>query len=178
VPKDGGTCECNLEAKEQSATTTCEVSNPFGTCSGSRSCGPDGLSPCDAAAPVAEECNGIDDDCDGIKDEDIPSDTCKVTNMYGTCTAPIWCQGGTWSPCAAPAPGPDLCDGLDNDCDGVPDRFCNLLLQGGMMGDGGLSGAEAGTWSMVQSVGTPRVVGSSSDGTYRLLARGPLGGEP
>ncbi len=45
------------------------MANEFGTCSGKRVCTAEGLSPCDAATPEAEVCNGIDEDFDGDVDE-------------------------------------------------------------------------------------------------------------
>ncbi|RMH42294.1 MAG: VWA domain-containing protein [Deltaproteobacteria bacterium] len=50
------------------------------------------------ATPVDEVCNGLDDDCDGLIDEDL--------SCVPTCTPT----------------GPDVCDGVDNDCDGAIDE--------------------------------------------------------
>ena len=53
-----------------------------------------------ADAVVAELCNGLDDDCDGLIDEDTDS-----LNACGGCGM-------------LPA---ERCDGVDNDCDGIRD---------------------------------------------------------
>lgn len=49
----------------------------------------------------AESCNAIDDDCDGLTDEE------NVCGATSTC-----------------APNPEVCDGTDNDCDAQVDEGC------------------------------------------------------
>ena len=71
---DDGECECNNLAIEEAAATTCSLSNEHGTCLGSRYCAPVGLTPCDAATPVEEICDYLDNDCDGETDEGFPID--------------------------------------------------------------------------------------------------------
>ncbi len=66
---DTGTCPCAGKSVELGLSTPCQVTNEFGTCKGQRVCTDSGLTECDAAAPSIEECNGIDDDCDGEVDE-------------------------------------------------------------------------------------------------------------
>jgi hypothetical protein len=75
-------------------------------------------------------------------------------------------------------PGPDVCNRQDDDCDGIIDELCNVSVHGQIMGDGGLPAATDGVWSVRQSVGTPRVVGASSDTKFQVRALGALGGEP
>ena len=81
--------------------------NPGDTCS-------------DACSPSAESCNGRDEDCDGRVDEDVRR-SCGTD--VGECVAGTEvCSGGAWSACAgAVGPSPEVCDVLDNDCDGVSD---------------------------------------------------------
>ncbi|MBM4356093.1 MAG: hypothetical protein FJ109_20265, partial [Deltaproteobacteria bacterium] len=69
----------------------------------------------------AEECNGIDDDCDGAMDEDTGGGACTVENPWGTCTGTTVCLSGNAS-CDAKEPEPEACDGKDNDCDGDTDE--------------------------------------------------------
>ncbi|MBM4372045.1 MAG: hypothetical protein FJ098_10355, partial [Deltaproteobacteria bacterium] len=66
---DAGVCPCTAKAVALGLTTPCVLENRFGACAGVRACTKDGLGPCDAAEPLAEICNGQDDDCDGEADE-------------------------------------------------------------------------------------------------------------
>ncbi len=68
----GGQCPCSPLSVSDGASTRCGKSNTFGTCTGTRVCAADGLSPCDAKEPRGETCDGEDDDCDGATDEGFP----------------------------------------------------------------------------------------------------------
>ena len=69
--------------------------------------------------PPEELCNGVDDDCDGAVDEEQPVSSCGL----GPCahTEPT-CLDGQPSVCD-PFQGatPEVCDGVDNDCNGLAD---------------------------------------------------------
>ena len=78
-----------------------------------------------AVTPTQELCNGKDDDCDGGVDEDFP-------NLGQVCNKGS-CQGDGHYVCNALGkdvvctvssldPTPEICDGIDNDCDGVVDE--------------------------------------------------------
>jgi len=67
-------CGCTGLAVANAAQTACYVENDEGKCAGKRSCTELGLSDCDAQTPLAEACNGADDDCDGEVDEPKLSD--------------------------------------------------------------------------------------------------------
>ncbi len=81
---------------------------------------------CDAApgAPADERCNGIDDDCDGTPDEGFGlGQPCRAG--LGACAVDGVgiCRDG--EPACEGEPGPpgdEVCDAVDNDCDGAVDE--------------------------------------------------------
>jgi len=139
---DGADCECGSAAVDSGARTVCTISNGFGECTGSRYCDADGLSACDAAIPGIETCNGIDDDCNGLTDEGVQSNyyldsdadgfgnaaiqvvACQVPDGYSADDTD--CDDTRKVVCPSCA---EVCDTLDNDCDGIVDggvRSCDI----------------------------------------------------
>jgi hypothetical protein len=80
------------------------------------------------ATPVPESCNGADDDCDGVVDEDASglalSEPCNDAGGLGVCVGGLrFCESGAWDECVGSVtPQPETCDGLDNDCDEQSDE--------------------------------------------------------
>ena len=108
-----GVGECGsgtVECAPTSVGATCST-NPNGSASGAS----------------REACNGKDDDCDGETDEldDLDPDDAPC-GVAGVCAGlPIArCSDGDWvcDTQGLPDFGSELCDGLDNDCDGDTDE--------------------------------------------------------
>ncbi|MBM4370923.1 MAG: hypothetical protein FJ098_04670, partial [Deltaproteobacteria bacterium] len=143
---DAGVCPCTATSVALSLATPCVVENRFGACPGLRVCTPEGLSGCDASEPVAELCNGLDDDCDGAVDEPLEQggdyvnlcadgnpctqDTCQGAGGCdhlalgggecvdgNPCTAGDHCEGGTCLGLPVICDDGDPC--TDETCDGL-----------------------------------------------------------
>jgi hypothetical protein len=124
-----GTCTCS--AANQGGVRTCQgLTNQFGTCLGTQTCdAATGWSACTARGASAETCNGIDDDCDGIVDENVPGvgAACTNSNAAGTCPGVTACNGAAGIQCAGQVPTQELCNGIDDNCNGqIDEGFANL----------------------------------------------------
>ena len=117
VPVDAP-CDCSASAIAKGLSTWCAVDNAWGSCPGTRLCGPAGLGSCQGQVPAEEQCDGADDDCDGQTDEGLAPEPCAD----GACAGIATCQGAAGWVCDAPAAVDEVCNGADDDCDGETDE--------------------------------------------------------
>jgi hypothetical protein len=93
------------------------VGNP-----GQQDCNNNGVGDaCDAINPGAadSDCDGVDDNCNGTADDQyVPTPTSCGVGQCAASGALICVAGAQSNTCTPGAPGSELCDGKDNDCDG------------------------------------------------------------
>ncbi|PKN54918.1 MAG: hypothetical protein CVU56_23975, partial [Deltaproteobacteria bacterium HGW-Deltaproteobacteria-14] len=162
-----GSCGCLDE--DGGDTRTCLRTNGLGTCYGQETCDPDsGWVGCTVSAPVAEVCDGVDNDCNGAID-DVPGRgaACQNSNGFGSCQGVLDCQAGSAAlVCVGRVPAAETCNYVDDDCNGhTDDAWAADLFQGCSAGLG-----------MCQRFGYTQCK-PAGDGTQCSVAAGPTATE-
>jgi hypothetical protein len=89
-------------------TSTCDLTGTWGPCTGE-------------VTPTPEVCDGLDNDCNGTKDEGLGTTTCG----QGICTTSTDnCIAGVPQTCVPGTPQVEKCNGVDDSCNGVVDEGC------------------------------------------------------
>ena len=111
--------------------------SPFGVCGQAAHAG---MTQCSAGQIVCgganvlkpndlpEMCNGQDDDCDNVVD-DNPSDAgnaCGISNIAPCSFGTQQCVNGALACVGAVNPGVEMCNGIDDDCDGTVDKAMGM----------------------------------------------------
>ena len=126
-----GDCDCAWTPGNLGTWSDCRISSAEGSCEGLRKCEAEGLTPCSAPFPESEVCDGTDNDCDGLVDEEVAVAPCEVGIVSGACPGVLVCQMGALK-CVGEGATAEVCDGEDNDCDGEVDEpgaaDCNELF--------------------------------------------------
>ena len=99
----------------------------------SSTCGGEDCDDMDASInPGAVEiCDNLDNNCDGTVDEncdcvDSQEQSCGSTDVGECVKGTKTCLNGEWSSCSSSIePVTEICDSLDNDCDGTVDEGCS-----------------------------------------------------
>lgn len=131
-------CDGNIDESFPEKSRDCQIPQRTGRCAqGSYLCRGNALLCVPRFSASQEICDGQDNDCNGLIDESFPLQgaSCVVSQQQGACRDGTQaCVGGRATCVPLRQPQPEVCNGLDDDCDGSIDFGCAWVLSGG--GDG------------------------------------------
>lgn len=126
---DGIDCPCMPDGSTRSCYSGGATTKGVGECKdGTQTCTNMAWGPCEnEVLPATEACDGKDNDCDTMTDENIPKTTCG----QGACLVTVeTCVNGMPQPCMPGQPKPETCNGLDDDCNLFIDDGLGMLTCG------------------------------------------------
>jgi len=127
-------CDGTSDVMPVDVGQVCDTGNPGICAAGRTDCDPNrGALFCIPDQSIGiEVCDGVDNDCDGLTDEDDEGEPISMSCYYGAegtagvgeCEAGLrTCSGGFLQDCLNQViPIPELCDGLDNNCNNEVDE--------------------------------------------------------
>ncbi|OGL89122.1 hypothetical protein A3H75_00310 [Candidatus Uhrbacteria bacterium RIFCSPLOWO2_02_FULL_51_9] len=118
-----------------------------------------------------ETCNNLDDDCDGIRDDNVTRNCSNECRNAGTQT----CNAGAWGACNAQAcppvcvPQAETCNREDDDCNGLEDDNVFRNCQNGCEGS---EVCENGIWGPCSTQLQPETCNNRDDDCDRVVDDG------
>jgi hypothetical protein len=117
-------CDGAVDDGNPGGGASCTTTRPGVCAPGTQTCSAGSLSCVSRVQASAETCNGLDDDCDGAVDDGNPgSGAACTTGQPGVCAAGrTTCSSGAPVCIQTLQPTIEICNGLDDDCDGTVDN--------------------------------------------------------